>query len=80
MDYNQDYVNKWSTCSVSDFKNWYYDVVNDFGEWCLTEQNIYRIKAYYDKHITVENQNIYQNTFLVHHMVLATTATPPPDS
>ena len=36
MDYDQDYVNKWSTCSVSDFKNWYYDVVNDFGEWCLT--------------------------------------------
>ena len=55
MDYNQDYVNKWSTCSVSDFKNWYYDVVNDFGEWCLTEQNIYKIKAYYDKYMTVEN-------------------------
>ena len=36
MDYDQDYVNKWSTCSVSDFKNWYYDVVNDFGEWGLT--------------------------------------------
>jgi len=35
MDYDQETINKWSTCSVESMNAWYNQIVEMYGEYCL---------------------------------------------